>query len=61
MMELNFTGQQIGFALEQAEADTAVEDVCRKMGMSQVTFYFWWKTYGGMTPFEVRRLKQLEV
>jgi len=37
-----------------------VEEVCRKMGISDATFYNWKKKYGGLGPSEVRRLKQLE-
>ncbi|MCP1572489.1 putative transposase [Herbaspirillum rubrisubalbicans] len=39
---------------------TPVEEVCRKMGISDATFYNWKKKYGGLGPSEVRRLKQLE-
>jgi len=60
MKKSKFTDQQIAFALQQAEAGTAVEEVCRKMGVSQATFYRWKKVYGGLMPSEVRRLKQLE-
>lgn len=34
-----FTGEQIAFALKQAELGTRVEEVCRKMGISDATFY----------------------
>jgi putative transposase len=34
--------------------------VCRKMGISDATFYNWRKKLGGLGPSEVRRLKQLE-
>ena len=37
-----------------------VEEVCRKAGISQQTYYRWRKKYGGLMPSEVRRLKQLE-
>ena len=55
-----FTEQQIAYALKQAELSTPVEEVCRKMGISDTTFYNWKKKYGGLRPSEVRRLKQLE-
>jgi putative transposase len=55
-----FTEQQIAFALQQAEGGTSVEEVCRKMGIRQATFFRWKKVYGGLMPSEVRRLKQLE-
>jgi putative transposase len=54
------TEEQIAFALKQAELGTSVEEVCRKMGISDATFYNWRKKFGGLGPSEVRRLKQLE-
>lgn len=60
MKKSKFTEEQIAFALKQAEVGTPVEEVCRKMGISDVTFYNWRKKYGGLGPSELRRLKQLE-
>jgi putative transposase len=60
MKKSQFTEQQIAFALQQAEAGTTAGEVCRKMGISEQTFYRWKKRYGGLMPSEVRRLKQLE-
>lgn len=60
MKRSKFTEQQIAFALKQAELGTPVEEVCRKMGISDATFYSWKKKYGGLGPSELRRLKQLE-
>ncbi|MGG9215707.1 transposase, partial [Klebsiella pneumoniae] len=48
------------FALKQAETGTRVEEVCRKMGISEATFYNWKKKFGGMGVTELRRLRQLE-
>jgi putative transposase len=33
-----FTEEQIAFAIKQAELGTRVEEVCRKMGISEATF-----------------------
>jgi putative transposase len=55
-----FTEQQIAFALKQAELGTPVEEICRKLGISDATFYNWKKKYGGLGPSELRRLRQLE-
>ena len=55
-----FTEEQIVFALKQAELGTRVEEVCRKLGISEATFYVWKKRYGGIGPSELRRLRQLE-
>ena len=60
MRKSKFSDEQIAFALKQAELGTTVEDVCRKMGISDATFYNWRKKYGGLGPSELRRLKQLE-
>lgn len=60
MKKTKFTEQQIAFALKQAETGTAVAEVCRKMGISEATFYNWKKKYGGLGITELRRLGQLE-
>jgi len=51
---------KIAFALRQAENGTAVEEICRKMGVSEPTFYRWKKQFVGLGVPEIRRLKQLE-
>lgn len=60
MKTTKFTEEQIAFALKQAETGTKVAEVCRKMGISEATFYNWKKKYGGLGVSELRRLKQLE-
>jgi putative transposase len=60
MKKSKFTEQQIAFALRQAETGTRIAEICRKMGISQNTFYQWKKKYGGLGVSELRRLKQLE-
>ncbi|WP_417339047.1 IS3 family transposase [Halomonas kashgarensis] len=60
MKKSRFTEEQIAFALKQAELGTPVAEVCRKLGISEPTFYAWRKKYGGLGPSELRRLKQLE-
>ena len=37
-----------------------MEEVCRKMGISEATFYNWKKKFDGMGVTELRRLCQLE-
>ena len=34
--------------------------ICRKMGISEATFYNWKKKYGGLGPSELKRLRVLE-
>ncbi|SXD88936.1 IS3 family element, transposase orfA [Klebsiella variicola] len=60
MKKTRYTEEQIAFALKQAETGTRVEEVCRKMGISEATFYNWKKKFGGMDVTELRRLRQLE-
>ena len=60
MKKSQYTAEQIAFAMRQAESGTPVPDVCRKIGVSEQTFYRWKKKYIGMGVAEVRRLKILE-
>jgi len=60
MKKSKFTEEQIAFALRQAESGTRVIEVCRKMGISEQTFFRWKKKYGGLGVSELRRLRQLE-
>ena len=47
MKKSKFSEEQIAFALRQAETGTRVAETCRKMGISEQTFYRWKKKYGG--------------
>jgi putative transposase len=60
MKTSKFTNEQIAFALKQAETGLKVAEVCRKIGISEATFYNCKKKYGGLGVSELRRLKQLE-
>ena len=60
MKRTRFSEEQIAFALRQAEAGSSVEEVCRKLGINEPTFYRWKKQFAGMGVPEIRRLKQLE-
>jgi len=54
------TEEQIAFALKQQELGTPVEEICRKLGIAQATFFNWKKRFSGLGPSELRRLRQLE-
>ncbi len=60
MKRKRYSDEQIAFALRQADGGTAVEEICRKLGVSEATFYRWKKQFAGMGVVEIRRLKQLE-
>jgi putative transposase len=41
MPRKRFSNEQIAFALRQSESGTTVEEICRKMGVSEPTFYLY--------------------
>ena len=41
MKKSRFTEGQIAFALRQAEGGVPIREVCRKMGVSEQTFFRW--------------------
>ena len=51
--------EQIVFALRQVENGAKVPEVCRKLGVSEQTFYRWRQNYGGLGVSELRELRQL--
>jgi len=59
-MKKRYTDQQIAYALREAESGVSVTEICRKMGISDATFYNWRKKFGSMGVSEIRRLKALE-
>jgi putative transposase len=42
-----YTEEQIGFTQRQAGQGTAVTEICRRMGVTQPTFYHWKKKFVG--------------
>ena len=60
MKKPRFTEQQIAQALHQAGQGTTAAEVCRKLGVSEATFYAWKKCYASMGVAELRRVRQLE-
>ena len=59
MRKSRFTEAQIAMALRQGEAGTPVEEICRKLGVSDATVFRWKKKYGSLGVPELRELKQL--
>ncbi len=50
--------------LREAEVGLAngltVSEVCRKLGVTEQTYYRWRKEYGGLTRDQAKRLRELE-
>jgi putative transposase len=59
-MKKRFTEEQILQMLGEAQAGVPAAEVCRKYGISQVTFYKWRNKFGSMSISEAKRLKELE-
>ena len=60
MKRSRFSEEQIIAVLREAESGTPVKDLCRRAGVSTVTFYKWKSKYGGMEISEMRRMRLLE-
>ena len=60
MKASKFSDAQKAFILKQGAEGLPVADICRRAGISQATYFNWKKKYDGMTPPEMRRVKQLE-
>lgn len=54
------TSEQIIAALRQVEGGIPAVEVCRRMGITEQTFYRWKRKYAGLGIAELARLKQLE-
>lgn len=59
-MKKRFTEEQIIRVLEEAKTGIKVEELCRKHGVSQPTYYNWKAKFGDMTVSEAQRLRALE-
>lgn len=60
MRKSRFSVEQIVYALKQAETGQATPgELCRKLGVSEQTFYAWKKKYAGMGAVEARQVNQL--
>ncbi len=60
MKKSKLTEQQIAFALKQGETGTKIQEIVRKLGITEQTFYRWKRRYGGLGPSELKKMKQLE-
>lgn len=60
MARRKFTDAQVALVVKELENGARVEDVCRKLGVSDATVYNWKKRYAGMGTAEIRKLRLLE-
>jgi len=59
MPKKGHTEEQIVAALRQGQAGEKVAEICRKLGISEQTYYVWKRQYAGLGISEVRELRQL--
>ena len=59
-MNRRFTDEQIIGMLKEYEAGVKAQDVCRKHGISDATFYKYKAKFGGMTVSDAKKLRALE-
>ena len=64
MAKKRHTGEQIIHKLREAEIELAkgqaIKLVCRKLEITEQTYYRWRKEYGGLRVDQAKRLKELE-
>src|ERR1700686_845587 len=53
------TVEQIVQAIRQAEGGEKAAEICRKLGISEQTFYTWKRKFSGIGLSELRELRQL--
>jgi len=58
MPKKEHTEEQIISALRHYEGGEKTADFCRKLGVSQATFYLWKKQYAGLSGQELRELRE---
>jgi putative transposase len=60
MKRKRFSEEQIIGVLKEAEAGLPVQELVRKYGVSEQTFYRWKSKFGGMEVNDAKKLKALE-
>lgn len=60
MKKSRFNEHQIFNILNEGKAGIPVDDLCRKHGIGQSTYYKWRSKYAGMEVSDIQKLKTLE-
>jgi len=60
MKRQHHTEEQIIQVLNEARAGATVDELCRRHGISQATYYKWKQKYGGMEVSDAKRLRLME-
>ena len=60
MKAKKYSEEQIIGALQEVDRGSKVDDVCRRLGVSKVTFYRWKAKFSGLEVSDAKRLRQLE-
>ena len=60
MRRSRFREEQIIGILKEHQAGLSAQELCRKYGVSDATFYKWRSKYGGMDAALMSRMKELE-
>jgi putative transposase len=60
MKKSRFTEAQIVSALKKQEASISTREICRKLGVTEYTFYNWKAKCSGMELSDVKKMKSLE-
>jgi putative transposase len=60
MKKSRYKEEQIIAVLKEVDAGAKLQDVCRRLGVSEQTYYRWKAKYGGMEVSDAKKLKALE-
>ena len=60
MTRKRHTEEQIIAVLKDAQVGVSVQELCRKHGISDATFYKWRMKFAGLEVSDVKKLRQLE-
>ena len=61
MRKPKLTDEQIVALLREAErGENTITEICKRVGISEQTFYRWRNKFSGNTVQDVRKLKQME-